>query len=152
MLKDERFKDYKFVWAFHNPEAFKVPENSTKIKTDSFRYFKTALKARCWISNSGIERGLKFKKRNTFYFNTWHGSPIKKMGTDIPNENRSFAAKGGSRVDVMTSQSDFEADILSGAFKIPRERFLMCGLPRNDVIAGYTESQKRDKRQAGHTF
>lgn len=53
MQRDPRFKDYKLVWAFHNPGEHVDIDN--KIKTDGFHYFVTALKARCWISNSSIK-------------------------------------------------------------------------------------------------
>ena len=144
ILKDERFQKYRFVWAFHEPNKFDV-QGAEKIKSDTLTYFKTALMARCWISNSGIERGLSFKGKKVFYFNTWHGTPIKKMGSDISDENQSFRTKTKKNpVDIMTAQSDFEADIFSRVFNIPRENFLMCGLPRNDVLANYTSKQREE--------
>ena len=44
------------------------------------------------------ERNIPF---NTLYFNTWHGTPMKKMGTDIALGNTSFGAKGRNNFDVM---------------------------------------------------
>lgn len=58
MKNDSRFAEYRLVWAFHEPE--KHPEVIDKIKTDNFNYFLTALKARVWITNSSIQRGLHF--------------------------------------------------------------------------------------------
>lgn len=142
MLRDKRFNGYSFVWAFHNPRDFCI-KGAKVIKIDTYRYFSTALKARCWITNSGIERGLNFKGKNTFYFNTWHGTPLKKMGVDILAGNKSFRSKNKkSNVDIMTAQSDYEADIFSRVFGIERSNFLMCGLPRNDCLVRYTETEK----------
>ncbi len=146
MQKDPRFQGYKIVWAFHAPEKMDIP-GAACIKTDSFKYFITALRARVWITNSSVERGLSFKGKNTFYFNTWHGTPIKKMGTDMGKENQSFRQKGGFRVDTMMAQSDFEADIFSRVFHIPRENFLLGGLPRNDHLANYTEEERQSIRE-----
>lgn len=146
MRKDSRFKDYKFVWAFHEPEKFDVT-GAKIIKTDNLNYFITALKSRCWITNSSVERGLSFKGKNTYYFNTWHGTPLKKMGSDISSDNKSFSMKGDSIIDTMTAQSDFEADIFSRVFGIDRSKFLMCGLPRNDKLANYTEDERRTIRE-----
>lgn len=73
MLKDKRFGDYKLIWAFTNPDEVELSEDR-KIKCDTLNYYVTALKARVWITNSSIERGLSFKGKNTFYFNTWHGT------------------------------------------------------------------------------
>ena len=145
MKKDERFKDYKLVWAFHNPNQYDV-KGAEKIKTDTPEYFKTALKARVWITNSSFERGLHFKNKNTFYFNTWHGTPIKKMGNDIEN-NQSFGEKGKNSTDIMTAQSDFEIDVFSRMFGIPKNHFLKCGLPRNDILCSYDDSLRNELRE-----
>lgn len=141
MIKDPRFKDYKFVWAFHNPEQFDIPVGR-KIRVDTFEYYKVALKARCWISNSSIERGLRFKGKNTYYFNTFHGTPIKLMGDDISSDNKSFGTNAKkSLVDNYTSQSKYEADIFSRVFNADRDKFLIYGLPRNDKLANYTQEE-----------
>ena len=137
--RDSRFKDCKIVWAFDNPEQY-GDIGCKKIKTDTIEYFKTALKARVWITNSSVERGLGFKKKNTIYFNTWHGTPMKKMGTDIASDNTSFRTKNKkSYIDVMTSQGDFETDIFSRTFRIEKSKFLTSGLPRNDVLVNYSQ-------------
>ncbi len=146
IIKDHRFDEYKLVWAFHSPEKFLIPRGTT-IKIDTLKYFITALKARCWITNSRIERGLSFKGINSFYFNTWHGTPLKKMGSDIASENQSFGSKGRWEVDLMTSQSKYEADIFARVFNIEREKFLVCGLPRNDILVSHTEENKLDLRR-----
>ena len=146
MKTDPRFRDYKFVWAFHQPERYEV-EGAEKIKTDGLNYFKTALAARVWVTNSSVERGLNFKGKKTFYLNTWHGSPIKKMGSDIGAGNQSFAAKGRSKVDIMNTQSCFEADIFSTCFGISRDKFIEVGLPRNDELANYTNDRRDELRK-----
>ncbi len=146
MKKDARFKEYRFVWAFHQPEKYNI-DGAEKIRTDGLTYFKTALAARVWVTNSSVERGLHFKGKNTFYLNTWHGSPIKKMGKDIAAGNQSFGKKGKNMVDVMNTQSYFEADIFSKCFGIPRDHFLEVGLPRNDELTAYTEEYRRSLKK-----
>lgn len=144
MKADSRFSDYKLIWAFHQPEKFPGVDS---IKTDGLRYFKTALSSRVWITNSSVERGLNFKGKNTLYFNTWHGTPMKKMGSDISAGNTSFGSKGKNNFDVMMSQGRFETDIFSRAFGIPRNNFLETGLPRNDVLANYSEKERDELRK-----
>ena len=134
MCCDKRFDKYELMWAFNNPNAHTINKGH-KIKTDTLRYFITALKARCWITNSAVERGLSFKGKQTFYFNTWHGAPIKKMGNDIPQKNASFRSKGRWMMDVMLAQGDYDAALFSRVFDIPIERFAIIGLPRNDQLA-----------------
>ncbi|MBQ6904254.1 MAG: CDP-glycerol glycerophosphotransferase family protein, partial [Lachnospiraceae bacterium] len=88
--KDDRFAGYHFVWAFCNPVKFnkeKYPEiwnaQTKLVKIDSLSYFIAALKAKVWITNVNIERGLHFKKKKTIYLNTWHGTGPKKSGNAI---------------------------------------------------------------------
>lgn len=130
MKQDPRFNSYRVVWAFHEPNKFSI-DGAEIIKTDNFNYFITAMKARCWITNSGVGRGLSFRKKNTLYINTWHGTPLKLMGQDSPG------AKQGVKYghDLQCAQSKFEATVFSRAFNIPYENFLVKGLPRNDVLA-----------------
>ena len=134
MILDDRFNDYKFVWAFIDPELHQVSKRAEVIKIDTLRYFLTCLKARVWITNSAITRGLSFKSRWTLYLNTWHGSPIKKMGDDINPENTSFRGQTHNLIDIMLSQSQFESQIFSRVFNIPTENFRVYGLPRNDEL------------------
>lgn len=139
MIKDKRFNDYHLVWAFNNPEAFEL-ERGEKIKCDTFSYFKTALKARVWISNSTVERGLEFKGKHTFYFNTWHGTPIKKMGSDIEGSNKSFKGMGHWKLDYFTCQGEFEQEIFCRVFNgLNKNIAQVIGLPRNDIYANYTK-------------
>ena len=137
MCKDARFRNFRFIWAFHNPDDFDVP-GATKIKTDSLKYFLTALRSRVWITNSSMERGLSFKPNATLYVNTWHGSTIKKMGSDIDESNTSFRSLGKMKVDIMTAQNEEQTNIFSRVFDIPRKNFLVCGLPRNDFLLDAT--------------
>lgn len=137
MLKDHRFDGYELVWAFNSPSSYQIPRGR-KIKVDTFEYYRTALKARVWITNSSVERGLDFKGKKTFYFDTWHGSPIKLMGTDIDASNTSFHGKGSWDVDIMTAQGTFDVDVFSRVFNISRDRFRVVGLPRNDMYAHFS--------------
>lgn len=139
MINDNRCRDFKYVWAFHNPENFNVPR-AKKIKTDTIDYYITALKAAYWVTNSSIERGLNFKKKGTIYFNTWHGTPIKMMGTDIEDKKTLYRSKTKFHEDAILAQSDYEVEIFSRVFQIKESRFLRIGLPRNDVLSNHTVS------------
>lgn len=139
MIEDERFDDYRLVWAFSNPNAIEL-KRGEKVKCDTFSYFKIALKARIWISNSTVERGLEFKGKRTFYFNTWHGTPIKTIGSDISKDNKSFKGKGTWKVDYFTCQGEYEQAIYCKAFHgLNTDIARIIGLPRNDIYANYTK-------------
>lgn len=150
MISDERFDSYKLVWALQNPSAMVLPGRATVIKSDSFKYFVTALRARVWITNSSMERGLSFKKKKTLCFNTWHGTAIKLMGIDISSDNQSFKSRALVRADIMLAQGQYDVDIFSKAFCLPSSVFRKIGLPRNDILSNYSIADvERIKNEIG---
>lgn len=130
MVSSNNYKNFKIYWALDDINI-EIPGPAKKIKNNTVQYFIIALKAKYWISNSSIERGLKFKKKNTIYINTWHGSTLKKMGVDTKESNFRF---NFSKYDYMFAQSKYDIDIFSHAFEIPRNVFVLKGLPRNDEL------------------
>ncbi len=141
MLKDERFKEYRFVWAFRNPNSF--PEVKDRIKIDSFAYFVTALKARCWVTNVHIERGLDFKGKNTFYFNTTH-TMLPKVRGDLINKDVTFFCKAKPKCDCYSVQCEYEREI----FVDEKDKVKVVGYPKSDVLANYSEAKRQKYRKA----
>lgn len=150
MLRDSRFDDYKLVWAFMQPEKFTIPRGG-RIVIDTYSYYKKLLGARVWVTNSSMNRGLAFTGKHTFEMNTWHGSAIKKMGTDINRGNTSFGLISTKKNEgVMLAQSEYDVDVFTKAFRMTREEFRIVGLPRNDELAHATKDiQSAKKRKLG---
>lgn len=151
MLNDSRFQDYELIWAFGNPEQFDIPA-AKKVKCDTLEYYKTLLSASVWVTNSGMERGLSFKPKRIFNLNTWHGSAIKRMGTDIGKDNASFVSNvKDTHDDIMLAQGKYDIDIFSRVFRIPKENFRITGLPRNDELVNCNtiENRKRIRKLLG---
>ena len=136
MLKNPRYDSYKVYWAFGNLNITDKVEN--KVKVGTLKYFYLALKAKYWITNSAIEKGLKFKKKDTIYINTWHGTALKKMGVDISKNNYRFNT---SKIDIMYAQSEYDIDTFSRVFELPKENFVLAGLPRNDELTGINNEE-----------
>ena len=104
MVASKRYSRYKTVWAFEHPEKYELP-NSNKIKIDTLKYYITALRAKYWITNSSITRGLNFKKKSTKYVIFQHGTAgIKVLGNDVGKDNKSFKIKNGDHPDIFIIQ------------------------------------------------
>lgn len=140
MKSHPEYKDYKCVWAFELPE--KYPELNT-VKIDSFKYFRTALKAKYWITNTNIERGLKFKKKKQVYLNTWHGIALKHIGNDCPGR-KDFNFKN---IDYLVVSGDYDEKVWKSAFNADPDSYLKCGLPRNEELWLATDEQKNSMRE-----
>ena len=144
MRDDNRFSGYKLVWGFVNPNDF--PEIEHKVKIDTIKYIITSLKARCWVTNVSIERGLSYKGNRTFYLYTGHGSPIKKCGRDVKYKN-TFKSSGKSSVDACLAQSEFEKKIRSRISSISSDEAYLTGTPTNDILANYDEKYRNAIRK-----
>lgn len=143
MLKDERYKDYKLVWAFLNPDSIEI--KTPKVNITSFRYFITALKASCWVTNAVIERGLNFRGKNTFYLHTTHTTLPKLMGHD-DKESGSFTLPCEFKYDCSCAQSEKEKQMQKSMFHLRDEQIIVSGLPKNDILCNYSEQARNDIR------
>lgn len=131
MLKDNRFKGYKFVWAFVEPNMYDIP-GAEIIKIDTPMYYLTALKSRVWVTNVIIERALKFRGKNTLYLCTSHGIPLKR----IKESGEAFRRLYHCLYDVILAQSEYDKKIQQEEFDLPSEKVVMTGYPRNDKFSG----------------
>ena len=145
MVNDPRFGDFRFVWAFEEPQKFTIP-GAKSIKIDSWDYFKTALRAKVWISSVNIERGLHFKKKETIYINTWHGAGTKKIGNAC-NGRKDYDF---SAVNMMLVQSEFEREIFERDFLCRPDAIRKIGFPRNDELFHITDQQRAELRKRFH--
>lgn len=142
MKKDIRFQNFHYVWAFESPDKYNVP-GADKIKIDSLAYFIIALKAKIWITNVNIERGLSFKKSNTIYLNTWHGTGPKKGGNAVKGRHD----YDFSRVDILCCDGRYMHDVYLQWFGAKEESLLWCGRPREDQLLQFTEKDRKSIRK-----
>lgn len=139
MKKDKRFQDFKFVWAFEKPDEFKQIPNNEKIKIDTLEYFKKAIKAKYWFTNSSCLRGLNFQKKENLNFLFQHGmAGIKKLGNDLKNFNKSFRLTTNIPSYAIIIEGKKEEEILRKAWNYNGE-FWNIGIPRNDDLLSRSE-------------
>lgn len=140
MQAHPEYKKYRCVWAFEDPSKF---PNLETVKIDTPAYFKTALRAKYWITNTNIERGLRFKKRNQKYLNTWHGIALKYIGNDVAGRNDfNF-----DTVDHLCVCGDYDERVYKSAFRAKESSYLRVGLPRNEELWNVTEEKKAEMRK-----
>ena len=98
-------------------------------------------RAQFWIFNSRMPTWW-LKNRGTVYIQTWHGTPLKKLGLDMkqvemPGTNtqryKKRFVKETRRWDYLIAPNQYSEDIFKQAFRF-HNRFLKIGYPRNDVL------------------
>jgi CDP-glycerol glycerophosphotransferase len=83
--------------------------------------------------------------KRTIVVNLWHGLPLKKIMYDVFGNkvvNKNFVGKffdklspyNKIRNDYLIATSEETQKTLSKAFRLPKERTLISGFPRNDVL------------------
>ncbi|WP_244887339.1 CDP-glycerol glycerophosphotransferase family protein [Bacillus xiamenensis] len=90
LLHKPNFKDYTHIWAIEDFEMLKPIldkytdyQNIIFVKRNSKDYLKYLATAKYLINNSTFQPFFICKKEQV-YINTWHGTPLKYMGFDIP--------------------------------------------------------------------
>ena len=149
MINNKKYKDYKFVWAFKNPEKYDLGKQTKIVKSNSKDYFKYLASSKYWIVNSLIDVSIK-KKKNQIYLQCWHGTPLKKLRYDIEvkgsvlntiNEIRKRNDLDAVKFDYFISPSKFCTEKFTSAFnlkKLGKENIIIeKGYPRNDYLFNY---------------
>lgn len=156
MLQDERFADYTFVWAFRENKLKKMKKQLKNPQTivveyKSKKYYKYFAKAKYWITNWRIPLYMT-KKPDQILIETWHGTPLKKIGLDQNIESNPLASQKKShkmyiddakRYDYFVSPSAFCTRVFATSFgldQLHKEDILIeTGYPRNDFLLNYTQ-------------
>ncbi|HHV12839.1 MAG TPA: CDP-glycerol glycerophosphotransferase family protein [Clostridiales bacterium] len=119
-----------------------LPGSAGKVKRISMLYFYLFAKAGTWVSDTRMPAYLK-KRKGTIYIQTWHGTPLKKLGLDL--EQVSMAGEKGledykrkfalnsKTWDYLLSQNAYSTRIFRRAFAFDKE-ILEIGYPRNDIL------------------
>lgn len=133
---------YRYVWAFEHPEEFDYVD-CEKVKIDTWKYFKTTLKAKYWVASVNIERGLKYKKKSQIYMNTWHGASINLVGNAVGGR-KDFV---WDHIDYFCISGEYEKGFVIRDFNIRQNSILKSGLPRNDALYSADDEKKAELRR-----
>ena len=149
MLREDETNGYRFVWAFQHPEHFpEVGEDKrTKLVSYGSEEFKKEL-ASCkyWVFNTRVPSGI-VKKEDQVYIQTWHGTPLKKLGYDLKqyisgaDDKKSLQYSyrtDAKRYDFLLSPSPYYSEKMASAFHLKalnKEKCILeLGYPRNDSL------------------
>ncbi len=151
VCRREEFDDWELIWAFVEPDKYEIPRGR-KIRIDTWKFFSTLIQSQCWISNSGMDRGIGINRKGIVRVETWHGTPIKKIGSD-QNQNtiggkRRIKDNRRNENIIRCAQSNYDKEIFMRLWNAKSEDFLMCDLPRNDALYRYTKEQIAEIRRA----
>ena len=136
----KHYDGYYCVWVVNNPEN-RILEDVKYVTVDTFKYFIACLKAKYWVTNVNIERGLHFKKKKTFYLNTWHSTTVKTIGNQVKGR-KDYNFKN---INLLCSDGSFMTNIFVKYFNAPSKSIFECGRPREDELFEKNGLEERER-------
>lgn len=142
------YPDYKLIWSIdkRSLKLFKSLEVPF-IQRFTLKWFFTKPRAKYWINNVRLPKWMP-RPRGTVYVQTWHGTPLKKLGLDIEEVHMPGTQTTKYRENIISesknwsflvSPNRYSSDIFRDAFGYNGE-IIESGYPRNDVL--YTGDKK----------
>jgi len=116
-------------------------ENINVISRFSLKWIFIMARAKYWVTNSRLPLWIP-KPKHTTYIQTWHGTPLKKLGVDIeevhmPGTNtekyKQNFLKEASKWDYLISPNAYSTEIFKRAFGF-NKKIIETGYPRNDYL------------------
>jgi CDP-glycerol glycerophosphotransferase len=127
----------RLVWAVEH-HGVEVPDGVETVVVGSRDYYRALGRARWVVSNDSMPKHY-VKREGSVYGQTWHGTPLKRIGFDIENlqmSNKNYLvqfAKEVAKWDALVSPNAYSTEIFRRAFRFDGP-VLETGYPRNDVF------------------
>ena len=132
--------DLRQIWVADDAVRPVLPEWALPVAFGTRQYLAALGAARRVVANAHMP-GYFRKRRGCMYLETWHGTPLKRIGFDIPDGGKgvgdgylALLRDDVAKWDVLLSPNPFSTEIFRGAFGFDG-RILESGYPRNDVLA-----------------
>ena len=134
----ENFGDkFEYVWVL-NKRGVKIPGNPKTVKRFSLDYYKHLAESKYLVFNTRHPKRLR-KREEQVFIETWHGTPLKRLGfdqgnlyLDDPNSKKSYRSDS-KKWDYMISPNRYTSEIYRSAFAYEGE-IIESGYPRNDIL------------------
>ncbi|WP_191270340.1 CDP-glycerol glycerophosphotransferase family protein [Neobacillus kokaensis] len=152
LLHHPDYQDYKHIWSVNSFEELRYVINQYRnlknvsfVKRNSREYVKRLATSKYLINNSTFQSFFT-PKTNQVYINTWHGTPLKSMGFDIPGNpsNSHNVVRNFLSADYLLSPNEHTTDMFLDSYKlrgIYNGEILQEGYPRIDLTYQSDPSQ-----------
>lgn len=147
MKERQEYEGYELIFVLNKPV-----NGVRSVKYLSLPFFVKAATSKYWFFNCKMPAFL-YKKKTQVYLQTWHGTPLKRLGHDIVVDNGQLISRSGltadkrnkaydddvKKYDYMISPNEFSTNCFQSAFGVSREKLIETGYPRNDILSNATK-------------
>ncbi len=159
LLRDE-YEGYEIVISCYDKEKKDVVWKIGKsprikyVKTASFKYFKMLALAKYLITDTTFPK-MYIKKEGQVIINTWHGTPLKKMGRHVENEAYSLGnvQRNLLMADYLIYPNEYMKEKMIDAYMLKdiyQGKILLTGYPRNAIFL--QENNKSRRKYIGKKY
>lgn len=138
----ENCPEYDLLWSVDKNSIPMFKEMGVPyVRRFTFKWLRTFPRARYWVNNVRLPKWMK-KPKGTTYLQTWHGTPLKKLGTDIEEVYMPGTKTSKYKKNIITESKNwsylvgpnaYSTEILARAFQY-KGPVIESGYPRNDVL------------------
>ncbi len=139
----------EIYWAVADGSAV-VPDTARPVIVGSPEYYDVLHTSRWLVNNNNFPAYFR-KRPEQYYLQTWHGTPLKRIGNDVPSASlslsyRALMQREAQSWDLLLAQNAFAEGVFPSAFGY-EGRILSVGYPRNDELARTTRARQTDIRR-----
>ncbi len=147
-LRDAR-PELEFIWV--TAPATSAPAGSRAVPFGSRAYLQALATSKYLVNNSNFPPYFR-KAAGQVYLQTWHGTPLKRLGRDILNNNltKSYLDtmdREAKAWDYLISPNAFCTEIFPSSFGYAGE-IIETGYPRNDKLSTAGSAERQAIRQS----
>ncbi len=157
--KNPAYAGYTFVWTTNdvkkNAQLGTLPRTRL-VKRLTVDYYEAICTAK-YVINNITNNVFAKKQEGQIYIQTWHGTPLKRLGMDIQLDGNAWKSKDGiheqyeregKTFDYLLSPSPYATEKLGSAFGLNEEdkkkKIIELGYPRNVELFTCTEERKAE--------
>lgn len=152
--------EYELIWSVDRRYTKYFSQLGIKyIKKLSIRWFLLLPRAKYWVFNTRMPNWIP-KPKNTVYLQTWHGTPLKKLGVDIeqvrmPGTNtekyKTNFLNESKKWDFLISPNAYSTEIFQRAFGF-NNTIIESGYPRNDFLINANNEETINKIKSSNNL
>lgn len=156
-------KKYRCYYILDCVEDYRgqIPGRIRLIRNARLRFYFIMAIAGVWVMDTRLQNYMK-KRKKCLYIQTWHGTPLKKLGLDLEHlcmageetlsEYQEEFRINSATWDYLVSQNPFSTGVFRRAFDF-HGFIIPCGYPRNDrLFEARGETAERSRKRLSATL
>ncbi|MGW1406523.1 bifunctional glycosyltransferase/CDP-glycerol:glycerophosphate glycerophosphotransferase [Streptomyces sp. NPDC002403] len=132
-----RGAELEHLWVVRDQQA-RIPSGATAVEHGSAAWHEALARSRYVVTNTQLPQWFE-RRQGQCVVQTWHGSPLKRIGLDLAGTARADAVRTAAleqrarQWSFLVSPNSFATPVLRRSFGY-RGEILECGHPRNDLF------------------